>query len=110
MLNMIQSQHYFKWRFFKYDPAIRAVKKSLKYKATDTYLIKHTVEKKILFLIKRRYVTYKTGFYVTYEDHNRQRQLKIEEWVQIEKGIYRPTNIAAAKNDIAEGESIQFTW
>lgn len=107
---MGKSEFTFKWRFFKYDPAIRSAKKTLKYKTTDTYLVRCNVEKKILFLIKRRYVTYRKGFYVTYEDHNSQRQLKIEEWVQIEKGIYRPTNIVAAKNDIAEGESIQFTW
>lgn len=111
---MIQSEHNFKWSFFKFDPTIRLVKKCLNYKiAGDNYsymLIQYTIEKKFLFFFKRKYVTYKKGFYVTYEDQNNQRQLKIEEWAELKKGIYRPTKIVPVKNNVVEGESVRLVW
>lgn len=110
MLNMDTSEFTFKWRLFKYDPAIRAVKKQLKYNTTGPILINHTVNKKLLFLINRKYSTYKPGYFVTYEDCAQRRQLRVEEWVELKKGIHRPTTIAAVKNNTPEGESLKLSW
>ena len=110
MLNMDTSEFTFKWRLFKYDPTIRAVKKQLTYKTSGPILIEHTVNKKLLLIINRKYSTYKPGYFVTYEDHAQQRQLRIEEWVEIKKDIHRPTAIAAVKNNTPEGESLKLSW
>jgi len=110
MLNMDTSEFTFKWRLFKYDPAIRAVKKQLKYNTTGSILIKHTVNKKLLLIINRKYSTYKPGYFVTYEDHAQRRQLRVEEWVELKKGIHRLTNIAAVKNNTPEGECLKLSW
>lgn len=110
MLNMDTSEFTFKWRLFKYDPAIRLVKIQLKCRTTNPILIKHTVNKKFLFMFNRTYVTYKPGYFVTYEDHARQRQLRVEEWLEIKKGIQRLTNIAAIKNSTPEGECLKISW
>jgi hypothetical protein len=110
MLNMGQSEFTFKWRLFKNDPSIRVVKKQLKYKTTGPILINHTVNKKLLFLIDRKYSTYKPGYFVTYEDYAQQRQLRIEEWVELKKDIHRLTTIAAVKNNTPEGECLKLSW
>ena len=89
---------------------VSTAKRKLQYKTTNHFLIKYTVKKKFLFLINRTYVTYKPGFYVTYEDQNNQRQLRLEEWTEIEKEISRLTQIASMKNNTPEGESIKFNW
>ena len=109
-LNMDNSEFTFKWRLFKYDPAIRAIKKQLTHKNSGPILIEHTVNKKFLFLINRKYVTFKPGYFVVYEDQIHQRQLRVEEWVELEKDIHRPTIIAAVKNNTPEGESLKLHW
>ncbi len=110
MLNIDNSEFTFNCRLFKDDPAIRAFKKQLRYKTLGPILVEYTVSKKLLLIIDRKYFTYKPGYCVTYEDHAQRRQLRIEEWVELKKGIHRLTNIAAAKNNIPEGESLKLSW
>jgi hypothetical protein len=107
---MDTSEITFNCRLFKDDPIIRAVKKQLTYKTSDHFLMEYIVNKKLLFIINRKYFTYKLGYLVTYEDHERQGQLRVEKWMEIEKGIQTLTMIGAIKNNTPEGECLKLSW
>jgi hypothetical protein len=107
---MDTSEITFNCRLFKDDPTIRAVKKQLTHKTSDHFLMEYTVNKKLLFIINRKYFTYKPGYFVTYEDYTLQRQLRIEQWMEIEKDVHRLTTIAAIKNNTPEGECLNLSW
>lgn len=109
MLNMDTSEFTFNCRLFKDDPAIRAVKKQLTYKTLGPILMNHIVNQRT-FLINRKYVNYKLGYLVTYEDHERQGQLRVEKWMEIKKDVHRLTTIAAIKNNTPEGECLNLSW
>ena len=107
---MDNSEITFNCRLFKDDPAIRAFKKQLTYKTLGPILLEYIVSKKLLFIVDRKYFTYKPGYFVTYEDHEQQGQLRFESWMELKKGAHILTTIAAIKNSTLEGESLKLSW
>lgn len=110
MVNKYPSSGNKKLKLNMENSEVSAAKRKLQHTTTDNFLIKYTVNKKFLFMINRIYVTYKPGYYVTYEDQREQRQLRLEEWTEIEKEISRLTRTASVKNNICEGESLKLNW
>lgn len=105
---MLNTESIFRDEFFTPHPEITEYKKNLLSLSSDTFLIKY--EKNFLFmLIKRRMATFKPGVYKFYLKDKR-RELRVEEWIELEKNVLRPYRVASIKNAVLEGEAIQFVW
>lgn len=94
---------------FKTDPLINSAKKNYVEKYTEYSLTEHRFKKR-QFLINTTYVTYKPRFYRFYLNKETEMQLRLEEWIEIEKDVPLLNKINSIKNNTSEGEGLEFTW